>query len=240
MTTPAPANIRKRDIEFPPEQHAIWADLYARQIPNIRQYACSDYLQGFDILSMNPERIPTLSELNAVITPPTGWRTVRTVVRYSDATAWYPHFAKRQFLITDYMRGRHEMDFTPEPDMFHDIFGHLPFMVLPEYTALQEMFAPAFLRANDEQRENIKRLAWFSTEFGLIREQDELKIFGAGLISSFGEISHIMAGKTPIQPFTIENVINNEKAIYSFNEILFEFDSIAALKAELKLYFESI
>lgn len=237
MSTLTPSKTRTEDIQFAPEQHAIWADLYARQMDNVREHACSDYLEGFELLQMNPERIPTLPELNAVINPRTGWRMVRTAVRYSDAVPWYHHFAKQQFLITDYMRGRHEMDFTPEPDMFHDIFGHLPFMALPEYTALQEMFAPAFLAADDEKRENIKRLAWFSTEFGLIREQGELKIFGAGLISSFGEIGHIMAGNTPIRPFTIENVINYEKAIYTYNEVLFEFESIEALKVELARYF---
>ncbi len=138
------------------------------------------------------------------------------------------------------MRGLHELDFTPEPDMFHDIFGHLPFMVLPAYTDLQEMFAPAFLRANKEQRENIKRLAWFSTEFGLIREGNEIKSFGAGLISSYSEIQHSLSGKVPILPFTIKNVIENEKAIYSFNEVLFVIESIDALKAELASYFDSL
>jgi len=237
--TPKPRT-RQRDQQFSAELHDVWATLYARQLPNVQAHACREYLEGFAILGMPAERIPSLPELNAVITPRTGWRTVRTPVRYSDAVPWYHHFARQQFLITDYMRGRHELDFTPEPDMFHDIFGHLPFMVLPEYTALQELFAPAFLRANDEQRENIKRLAWFSTEFGLIRQEGELKIFGAGLISSHGEINHIMAGNTPIRPFTIENVIGYEKAIYTFNEVLFEFESIAALKAELARFFDSI
>lgn len=240
MITPTATHIRKRDIVFSDEQHDIWRTLYARQMPNIRRHASRLYLEGFEILGMPEDHIPSLHELNAVITPRTGWRTVRTPVRYSDAVPWYHHFARRQFLITDYMRGRHELDFTPEPDMFHDIYGHLPFMVLPTYTALQEMFAPAFLRANNEERENIKRLAWFSTEFGLIREEGELKIFGAGLISSYGEIQHIMAGRTPIRPFTVENVIGYEKAIYSYNEVLFVFDSLEALKAELARYFDSV
>lgn len=124
--------------------------------------------------------------------------------------------------------------------MFHDIFGHLPFMVLPEYGALQDLFAPVFLRANDRQREDIKRLAWFSTEFGLIREDGKTRIFGAGLLSSFGEIRHVMEGKTPVMPFTIENVIGYEKAIYTFNEVLFEIESIEALKVELSRYFDMI
>jgi phenylalanine-4-hydroxylase len=233
-------SLQKRDMAFSEEQNAVWRDLYARQLPNVQQHACEEYLRGFELLAMSPDRIPQLSELNAVITPRTGWRMVRTVVRYSDAVPWYHHFAKRQFLITDYMRGRHEMDFTPEPDMFHDIFGHLPFMALPEYTALQDLFAPAFLKATPEQRENIKRLAWFSTEFGLIREDGELKIFGAGLISSFGEIQHVMAGKTPVRPFSVENVIAYEKAIYTFNEVLFVIESIDALRIELEQYFKSL
>ncbi|HLD92767.1 MAG TPA: hypothetical protein VI703_00995 [Anaerolineales bacterium] len=242
MALPRTENValRKRDLAFSEQQHKVWRDLYARQLPNVQKFACREYLDGFELLDLPADRIPQLNELNAVITLRTGWRTVRTVVRYSDAVPWYHHFAKRQFLITDYMRGRHEMDFTPEPDMFHDIFGHLPFMVLPQYTALQELFAPAFLRATPRQRENIKRLAWFSTEFGLIRENGEPKIFGAGLISSFGEIQHVMAGKTPIRPFTIENVIGFEKAIYTFNEVLFIFDSIKALKMELARYFETL
>ncbi|MCL4257260.1 MAG: hypothetical protein KJZ53_01880 [Anaerolineales bacterium] len=233
-------SVRRREMAFSEEQNAVWRELYARQLPNVHEFACREYLDGFARLNMPAEHIPQLKDLNAVITPRTGWSTVRTTVRYSDAVPWYHHFAKRQFLITDYMRGRHEMDFTPEPDMFHDIFGHLPFMALPEYTALQDLFAPAFLRATDAQRENIKRLAWFSTEFGLIRENGELKIFGAGLMSSFGEIRHVMAGKTPVRPFTVANVIGYEKAIYTFNEVLFVIESIEALKAELATHFDTL
>jgi phenylalanine-4-hydroxylase len=140
------------------------------------------------------------------------------------------------------MRGWDELDFTPEPDMFHDIFGHLPFMVLPRYTELQEMFAPAFQRAGAREKlqEDIKRLAWFSTEFGLIRENGDLRIFGAGLISSAGEIENVMAGNVPTLPFKIENVLKRDKAIYSFNDVLFVFDSLDALKAELASYFDTL
>ena len=153
---------------------------------------------------------------------------------------WYHHFKQRIFLITDFLRPWQELDFTPEPDMFHDIFGHLPFMTLPRYAELQELFAPAFLRASDEQRENIKRLAWFSTEFGVIREEGRLKMFGAGLISSAAEMDHVLAGRTPLMPFTVENVTRRDKAIFSFNKTLFVFDSLDELKAELGRYFDPI
>jgi phenylalanine-4-hydroxylase len=229
------------DVEFTEEQHDIWRSLYAVQAPKVKQYACREYLEGSEILGLPADHIPSIQWLNERITPRTGWKTVRTRVRYSDAVQWYKHFAKREFLVTDYVRSREELEFTPEPDMFHDVFGHLPYFTLPPYVAIQEMFAPAFHKAStDEQRENIKRLAWFSTEFGLIRQDGELKIFGTGLISSSAEMEHVLAGKTPLMDFKVETIVNFDKAIWSFNNQLFVFDSLDSLKQELARYFDSL
>jgi phenylalanine-4-hydroxylase len=222
------------------EQNKIWQELYRRQLSRVKQHACQEYLDGFEILDLPEDRVPDLDFLNEKMIPRTGWKVVRTAVRYSDAVAWYAHFARKQFLVTDYMRTWDELDFTPEPDMFHDIFGHLPFMVLPGYTDLQELFAPAFHSASPSQKEDIKRLAWFSTEFGLIRENGAIKIFGAGLISSAGEMENVLAGKVPLLPFNAETIVNFDKAMWSFNHQLFVFDSLEELKGELRRYFISI
>jgi phenylalanine-4-hydroxylase len=227
-------------MEFSPEHYRIWETLAKRQLPKVARYACREYLEGFERLAPPLDLIPSLEYLNSRITPRTGWKTVRTAVRYSDADAWYRAFARREFMVTDYMRAWDELDFTPEPDMFHDIFGHLPFMTLPRYADLQDLFAPAFRRASPDQREDIKRLAWFSTEFGLIREKGEIKIFGAGLISSSGEMENVLSGNVPLLPFTIENVLQRDKAIWSFNQVLFVFDSLEALFGELSAYFATI
>jgi len=225
-----------------PSSHldAVWAALYRQQLPRVQAHACREYLDGFAGLELPAARIPSLAELNENIAPRTGWKTVRTDVRYTDAVPWYHHFKRREFLVTDYMRSWDELAFTPEPDMFHDIFGHLPFFTVPAYAELQELFAPAFLRATDAQREEIKRLAWFSTEFGLIRESGRRKIFGAGLISGGAEFDNAIAGRVEIKPFRVEAVLNFEKAVWSHNHVLFEFDSIEAVKEELKRYFGSI
>ncbi len=229
------------DVDFTEEQHEIWKTLFARQAPQVQKYACREYLDGSENLKLPPDRIPSVQWLNEHITPLTGWKTLRTRVRYSDAVQWYGHFAKKEFLITDYVRSREELDFTPEPDMFHDVYGHLPYFTLPKYVEIQELFAPVFQRSkSDEQRENIKRLAWFSTEFGLIRQNGELKVFGTGLISSKSEMEHVLAGKTPLMPFKVGTIINFDKAIWSFNDQLFVFDSLEALKQELLSYFETI
>lgn len=231
---------RAIEAAFTEEEHRIWRTLFTRQLPRVRRWACRDYLEGWDLLGLPADRIPTLEELNARIAPRTGWKTVRTSVRYTDAVPWYEHFARREFLVTDYLRSRDELEFTPEPDMFHDIFGHLPFLTLPRYVELEELFAPAFLRADDERREEIKRLAWYSTEFGLIRERGELKAFGAGLISSIAELESVMSGAVPVRPFTIENVIPHEKSVWSHNDVIFVIESIDDLAGELERHFDEI
>jgi phenylalanine-4-hydroxylase len=229
------------DVDFTEEQHGIWRVLYSRQAPQVRKFACKEYLEGSRNLQLAQDNIPSVQWLNQRISPCTGWKTVRTRVRYSDAVQWYNHFARREFLITDYVRSAEELDFTPEPDMFHDVYGHLPYFTLPRYVEIQEMFAPAFFAAKtDEQRENVKRLAWFSTEFGLIRQDGELKVFGTGLISSKGEMEHVLAGKTPLLPFKSETIVAFEKAIWSYNDQIFVFDSLSDLKDELSRYFDTL
>jgi phenylalanine-4-hydroxylase len=228
------------DVEFTTEQHEIWRTLFARQAPEVQKYACNEYLEGSLILQLPPDKIPSVQWLNERITPRTGWKTLRTRVRYSDAVQWYQHFGRKEFLITDYVRTADELDFTPEPDMFHDVYGHLPYFTLPRYVEIQQMFAPAFHRAKtEEQREAVKRLAWFSTEFGLIRQHGELRLFGTGLISSKGEMQEVLAGKTPVLPFKARTILGFEKAIWSYNEQLFEFDSLDTLKSELDSYFRT-
>jgi phenylalanine-4-hydroxylase len=229
------------DVEFTAEQHQIWQTLFARQEPQVQKYACREYLEGSSNLQLPPDRVPSVQWLNERITPRTGWKILRTRVRYSDAIQWYSHFARREFLVTDYVRTGEELDFTPEPDMFHDVYGHLPYFTLKAYAELQELFAPAFHRATtDLQRENVKRLAWFSTEFGLIRQAGELKVFGTGLISSKGEMEHVLAGKTHLLPFKVETIVNYDKAIWSFNDQLFYFQSLPELKLELTRYFDQL
>ena len=141
------------DIEFTPEQHKTWAELYGRQVPRVRQHASRHYLDGFDQLELPADHIPSLDELNARITPASGWTVVRTDVRYTSSDDWYRFFERHEFLVTNYMRSWEELDWTPEPDMFHDIFGHLPFWMSREYAEIQEMFAPVyFAAASDEER----------------------------------------------------------------------------------------
>ncbi len=180
-----------QEIDFTPEQHAIWADLYAGiHQTYLLEQICHEFLDGLALLRLDPQHIPTVAFLNERIQPRTGWRIERTVVRYTRADDWYHKFARRIFLITDYLRTRDQMEFTPEPDMFHDIFGHLPYLTQDFYARIEDKFAPAYLKATTTEKEVIKRLAWYSTEFGLVVQDGRLKVFGAGTISGRSELAN--------------------------------------------------
>jgi len=180
-----------QEISFTDEQHAIWSDLYKGVYqPYFLEHICREYKDGFELLGLDPHRIPTVKHLNGRIGPRTGWHIERTAVRYTLADDWYIKFAQRIFLITDYLRTRDQMEFTPEPDMFHDIFGHLPYLTQEFYARIEDKFAPAYMKATQEEKEVIKRLAWYSTEFGLVMEDNRFKIFGAGIISGRAELAN--------------------------------------------------
>jgi phenylalanine-4-hydroxylase len=181
----------RQEIDFSREQHAIWADLFAGvNQAYLMDHICQEFKDGLERLELDPQQIPTVVHLNNHITPRTGWRIERTVVRYTLADDWYKKFAQRIFLITDYLRSRDQMEFTPEPDMFHDIFGHLPYLTMGFYARLEDKFAPAYMKATQDEREVIKRLAWYSTEFGLVVENNRFKVFGAGIISGRAELAN--------------------------------------------------
>jgi phenylalanine-4-hydroxylase len=201
-----------QEISFSAEQHAIWADLFAGIHQSyLMEHLCAEYHRGLELLELDRYHIPTVAHLNGHITPRTGWRVERTVVRYTLADDWYRKFAQRVFLITDYLRTRDQMEFTPEPDMFHDIFGHLPFLTQTFYADIEDKFAPAYMKATAEEKEVIKRLAWYSTEFGLVVQENRFKVFGAGIISGRKELT-----RTIMEFYRLgrDNVIDYTKPIY--------------------------
>lgn len=238
-------------MNFTADQHHTWELLFKRQVPLAQHFASSHFHKGFKLLQMASDHIPSLTQLNTQITPRTGWTVTTTQSRYMTRQEWFTALIHRQFPITTYIRNQSELDFTPEPDIFHDIFGHQPFMTLPEYTEIFDTFGVAYAKATtDQQKRNLGRLAWFGYEFGVIREHGQLKWFGAGALSSFSEIQNLANPAIPKKPFTIANVIAGHKPdgkrvgdrVYGVtkNSELFVFDSLDHLKSELDRYFATL
>jgi len=209
-----------QEIDFSEDQHSIWADLFAGIHQSyLLEHLCQQWKDGLQLLELDPLHIPTVAHLNDHITSRTGWRIERTAIRYTLADDWYKKFSQRIFLITDYLRTRDQMEFTPEPDMFHDIFGHLPYLTMEFYARIEDKFAPAYLKATTDEREVIKRLAWYSTEFGLVMEDNRFKVFGAGIISGRAEFANAIM---EFYRLSRDNVINYSEAVFEQLNDLFQ------------------
>ena len=210
-----------QEISYPEEQHNIWEDLFSGIFrPQFLEHICQQYKDGFEMLELESQQIPSLAYLNGRIQPRTGWRIERTAVRYTQADDWYLKFDQRVFLITDYLRSRDQIEFTPEPDIFHDIFGHLPYLALDFYARIEDKFAPAYLNATQDEKEVIKRLAWYSTEFGLVIQENRFKVFGAGIISSRAELANTIM---EFYRLARANVIDYSREI--FTQLQEQFDT---------------
>ncbi|HLO13668.1 MAG TPA: hypothetical protein VK206_02490 [Anaerolineales bacterium] len=205
-------SVENQEIVFSEEQHGIWADLFTGiHQAYLLEHICQEFKDGFELLELDPRQIPTVAHLNSHITPRTGWHIERTIVRYTLADDWYKKFAQRIFLITDYLRTRDQIEFTPEPDMFHDIFGHLPYLTMEFYARIEDKFAPAYMKATQDEKEVIKRLAWYSTEFGLVIQNNRFKIFGAGIISGRAELANTIM---EFYRLSRDNVINYSEDVF--------------------------
>lgn len=225
-------------MKFTLEQNKVWHTLFKRQLPEVKKHATKEYLQGLQVLDLPISKMPNLAQLNKAIASQSRWRVVRTPVRYLSDRQWSKHMSHKQFPITNYIRSSKELDFTPEPDMFHDIFGHLPFLMNEKTRQLIEVFSSAYDIAKKKNFQTIAQLWWFTIEFGLVQEKQKFKAFGAGLMSSFGELKNVMSGKVPIRKFGIQKIINKKRAVKSHHKELFVFESVDKLTEELKQFFE--
>ena len=172
---------------FSGEDHAVWDLLFARQVELLGTRVVAPFLDGIDLLRLSHPGVPELGELNAILEPRTGWRTVAVPGLVPD-DIFFAMLRDRVFPVGNFIRKREQLDYLEEPDCFHDLFGHVPMLAHQEFAAMVEHvghLGAAAIAAGEGQR--VARLYWHSVEFGLAREGGELKILGAGLASSFGE-----------------------------------------------------
>ena len=190
---------------FTPEDHAVWDLLFARQVELLGGRVVSPFLDGIDLLRLSHPGIPELAELNAILEPRTGWRTVAVPGLVPDAI-FFAMLSDRIFPVGNFIRRREQLDYLEAPDCFHDLFGHIPMLAHHDFAEMVEhvgRLGQTAIAAGEGGR--AARLYWHSVEFGLATEKNELKILGAGLASSFGE-SHFSLESDTVErvPFTVQ------------------------------------
>src|SRR6201999_3171891 len=160
---------------YTPEQHEVWAELVRRRMPQLRQHACQEYLDGFEQIGLREDTIPNLAEVNKRLSPRTGWNAT-PVSGFLPPDAFFEMLAARQFPTTTWLRSRDSLEYTPEPDIFHDVFGHVPMHAHPVFADFLQQYGRVCAGLKDKEKlERIGRLFWFTVEFGVIRQNGTIK-----------------------------------------------------------------
>lgn len=214
------------------EQNRTWAKLFARQKQLLPGRAAEEFASGLDRLALSPDRIPALAEVSRRLQQATNWKLGRAP-GLLDATDFFRYLARRVFPCTDYVRRPDELDYTPAPDCFHDIFGHTPMIVHPRFADFyQKIGLAAVACADPTVMEGLTRIYWFTVEFGLIRNRDGLRIYGNGIISSAGETLHCFESGVQKRPFVPDDTAAQPYDIWHFQDVLFVIDSFDQLERE--------
>ena len=221
--------------------HDAWRRLYSRMLPRWRQYANPHFLRGIDNLCLDPERVPRLDDVNRFLSPLTGFEA-KAVSGYVPAFLFFDCLRNRAFPTTITIRDARRLDYLPEPDIFHDIAGHVPMHTDKAFAETLVRFgdcahtAAELVAAVKDEEQRVRRLAsifkgmarffWFTVEFGLMRSEDGLKGYGSGLLSSYGELAHaIDSPAVQRYPIQMEWVLNQHFEIDKYQPLLFVVDS---------------
>ena len=214
--------------DYPEDDHKIWGTLFQRQMDLLPGRAGEAFLDGVEILGMTPERIPALSDLSERLHDATGWQVAR-VPGLLHEKDFFDLLARRVFPSTDYVRGWDEIDYTPAPDLFHDMFGHMPMLTQPEFADFYQLFGKAALKAEGKDRVRLERFHWFGPEFGLIRQAEGTRIFGAGIVSSKNEVTHALSDEVTVRTFDADQVVEQDYDVWHLQDVLFAMESFEQL-----------
>lgn len=216
------------------EQHAVWALLYERRMSALRGTGSHLFLEGAEWIGLHPDRVPNLAGVNRRLAARTGWAAV-PVSGFLPARQFFACLAERRFPTTVTVRPRTQLDYLPEPDIFHDVFGHVPLHAHPVFASfLQRFGASACLAETEAQVQAMARLFWFTVEFGLIQESAEIKVYGSGLISSHGDAANALGGQCDRRPFALEAVLAQPFEIDRLQNVLFVIESFDQLFAAVE------
>lgn len=211
---------------FTAEEHAVWDTLYARQIELLPGRASKAFLRGLDLLKLSESGIPNFEELSDRLMKATGWQVVAVPGLVPD-DVFFDHMANRRFVAGNFIRRADQLDYLQEPDVFHDVFGHVPLLADPVFADYMEAYGRGGLRALEHGAlKQLSRLYWYTVEFGLIEEDDGLRIYGAGIVSSHGESRYALDSDSPNRiGFDLKRVMRTEYRIDDFQQNYFVIPS---------------
>ena len=220
----------QRHRDYKPEDHATWVTLYERQMQVLQGRAHPAFFQGLDALDLHGRGVPDFEAMSDRLEALTGWRVVAVPGLVPDAV-FFEHLANRRFCAGRFIRRPDQLDYLQEPDVFHDVFGHVPLLCDPVFADYMVEYGKGGLRAAGQgQLANLARLYWYTVEFGLIETAEGLRILGAGIVSSASESRFCLESPSPHRVgFDLERVMRTPYRIDDFQQIYFVIPSLQAL-----------
>ncbi|MEQ1548682.1 MAG: phenylalanine 4-monooxygenase [Chakrabartia sp.] len=221
---------------FSAAEHSVWDTLFARQSAMLPGRASKAFLCGLDILQLSKPGIPDYRELNTRLMAATGWQVVAVPGLVPDAV-FFDHLANRRFVAGNFIRRADQLDYLQEPDVFHDVFGHVPMLADPVFADYMQAYGRGGLRSlGYDALHKLARLYWYTVEFGLIEEDGALRIYGAGIVSSFGESTFSLDDPSPNRiGFDLMRVMRTRYRIDDFQQNYFvipSFDDLLRVTVE--------
>lgn len=215
---------------FTADEHAMWDRLFARQSDMLPGRAADAFLRGIDVLKLEKPGIPDYRDLNARLTDATGWQVVAVPGLVPD-DVFFDHLANRRFPAGNFIRTPQQLDYLQEPDVFHDVFGHVPMLADPVFADYMVAYGEGGLRSlKYDALKQLARLYWYTVEFGLIREGGGLRIYGAGIVSSYAESVFALDSDSPNRiGFDLARVMRTDYRIDDFQQNYFVIDSLEQL-----------
>ncbi|MCL4116963.1 UNVERIFIED_CONTAM: hypothetical protein GTU68_012371 [Idotea baltica] len=236
-------------MAYAAEDHKVWATLYARQMEVLPELSAAEYLKGIKKCGFKKDRVPNFTEVNAALGTATGW-SIYVVPGLIDNQKFFEHLSRKEFPATTWLRTMDQLNYLEEPDMFHDVFGHIPLLSDPFFCEFLQKLSGMSLEHIDNPViiEYLARLYWYTVEFGLIRTNDEVKIYGAGIISSTGESLFSLSAEAthvdfdPIQVLKTPYIKDRYQAQYfvveSFEELFASLESVQEFISQEALSFK--
>ena len=221
---------------FTPEEHRVWDTLFERQAKLLPGRASNAYLRGLDVLKLSKPGIPDFEELSERLMQLTGWQVVAVHGLVPD-DVFFDHMANRRFVAGNFIRRPDQLDYLQEPDVFHDVFGHVPMLADPVFADYLAAYGRGGQRALGlDALKYLGRLYWYTVEFGLIAEPEGLRIYGSGIVSSFAETRFALDDPSPNRiAFDLNRVMRTEYRIDDFQQNYFvipSFDELLRLTVE--------
>ena len=218
--------------DYSATDHDVWRRLYERQRTLLVGRAADEFLAAQDAMGMTPDRIPKFTDMDAALREATGWALVG-VEGLLPELDFFDHLANRRFPVTWWIRRPDQVDYIEEPDLFHDLFGHVPLLMNPVFADYMAAYGKGGVKAHGigpEALQMLTRLYWYTVEFGLIRQKDGLRIYGSGIVSSKGESIHCLDSAAPNRiGFDLERIMRTRYRIDTFQKSYFVIDSFEQL-----------